>query len=105
MAKNYALWQVKRAFVDKYTRHRFKSGEVAVFERERAAEIVATLGKDALTEVDMPEGLHLAADGEVEQDKQPAEVAGESAAKEQNDTKPAARRGNGSKNGSKDNKK
>lgn len=88
MAKNYALWRVKKGFVDKYTKHRFESGEVAIFERERAAEIVATLGESALLEVDMPEGFHLTADGDVEQA----------------DEKPAGRRGKGG-SGSKDNKK
>lgn len=108
MAENYALWRVKKGFTDKYTKHRFESGEVAVFERERAAEIVATLGKGALLEVDMPVGFHLTADGDVEQDEKSGEVTEESAATEQPDEKPASRRGkggNGSKGGSKDNKK
>lgn len=104
MAKIYALWQVKKAFVDKYTKHRFKSGEVAVFERERAAEIVKALGKNSLLEVDMPEGFHLAADGEVEQTENAAELLTEEVAEESAATKTSARRGEGGK-GSKDNKK
>lgn len=100
MTENYALWQVQKGFVDKYTKHRYKSGEVAVFERERAAEIVAALGANALIEVDMPDGFHLAADGEVEQAENTAELPIEEVEKPTDTkaaTKTATKRGSSNK--------
>lgn len=94
MAENYALWRVQNGFTDKYTKHRYKSGEVAVFSRERANEIMTKLGKNSIIEVDMPEGVHLTADGEVEQTE---EVTDENAATEKTAEKPATRRGKGGK--------
>lgn len=54
--ENYALWQVKKGFRDKYTGVAYKIGEVAVFDRRRAKEIMSVIGEGGLKEVAMPEG-------------------------------------------------